>query len=506
MLTHIALLALAMILREPTPKGWVFHRSPAYETLFAGVKGTHKSTALYEDPVRLYLGQENDHFNATGVPSSAWFCIFRKDHQKLKELRSEALAFYREVDKGGTYHGEEHVFRFSCGMRVEFGHLQDANSEQGYNGRNWWGLYIDEAEEVPEYQYRFLRAMVRSTDPRHPPEKWRIKLTANPAGAYADWLEAYFVKPGGESGGVFIPTVNELPDGTTWRTTRVYIPATMSDSRLSAAYYANLQQLPEHLVKAYVYGIWGVGPGSYFGGIFKPDIHVCRPFVIPPNWAKFRSGDSGFKDKFPIHWHAVDQNGEVWTYRELTLEGHTARMAANRIREVEMDAGEWQEGVDLQDPGHSRIPGVLSPDAFIGGKQVVGLTSAQIMNTLGCRWAPANNARIQGWEQVADYLIERKWHIFQNCTRLIETLPKLQSDPKEPADIASHEISHWAESCRYALQSRPKLGRKDPDKMSDIEWSEEQYQRANRKRQRSKVTGYAWLVFFLSFATMVVSA
>ena len=94
MLTHIALLALAMILREPTPKGWVFHRSPAYETLFAGVKGTHKSTALYEDPVRLYLGQENDHFNATGVPSSAWFCIFRKDHQKLKELRSEALAFY----------------------------------------------------------------------------------------------------------------------------------------------------------------------------------------------------------------------------------------------------------------------------------------------------------------------------------------------------------------------------------------------------------------------------
>lgn len=479
---------LVMNIREPTRKGLLFHRSPAYETLYAGVKGTHKSTALYEDPVRLYLREEHENWQKTGTPSDAWFCIFRKDYQKLKELTAEACAFYGAVDPGGSWNGTDHVRTFKCGMRVEFGHLQDANSEQGYNGRNWWGLYLDEAEEIPEYQYKFLRAMVRSSNPRHPANRWRIKITANPAGAYADWLEEYFVKPGKPYS--LIPTINKLPDGTEWRTTRTYIPAEMADSHLGAAYFANLKQLPDHLVQAYVYGIWGVSSTSYFGGIFKRDVHVVRPFTIPPNWHKFRSGDAGFKDAFPIHWHAVDQNGAVYTYRELTLDQHTARMAAHRIREVELEAGEWFAPEDESDFGTSKLHGVLSPDAFIVGRQVAGVTPGQVMNQLGCRWSPANNDRVPGWQQMADYLVEQKWFVFNTCDRLIDTLPKLQSDPKKPEDIGSHQHSHWAESCRYALQSRPRLAEKDPAKMSDLEWSEEQYKRLRTKPQRNKLTGY----------------
>lgn len=478
---------------KPTAKAALFHDSPAYETLWGGVKGTGKTAAVYADPVVNYLYQEQQEYERTGVRSTAWFMIFRREYPRLKELMSEATLFYKFADPAASWNGQDHTMVFSSGMKVEFAHLEHDKTHENYNGRNLWGLYFDEAEEVPHHQYVFLRAMVRSTEERHPAEKWRIKLSANPAGEHVDWLEEYFVgkPPKPRQDYQFIPTTSELPDGTPWITQRVFIPAEVGDNPYqSPQYYANLRGLPSHLQDAYLRGIWGVSATSYFGGIFKPEIHVVRPFAIPPNWNKFRSGDAGFKDAFPIHWHAVDQNGNVYTYRELTLEQHTARMAAHRIREIEMEAGEWYAPQDESDWGQSKLHGVLSPDAFIAGRQVVGVSSAQLMNQLGCRWTPANNERVPGWQQMADYLVERKWFIFTNCERLRDTLPKLQSDDKKPEDIGSHQHSHWAESCRYALQSRPRLGHKAEDKMSDLEWSEEQYKRLQLKRQRNNVTGY----------------
>ena len=82
----------------------------------------------------------------------------------------------------------------------------------------------------------------------------------------------------------------------------------------------------------------------------------------------------------------------------------------------------------------------------------------------------AGNDRIQGWLAVKEWLkVRKKRHeqtgelievsdlvIFNNCLTLIEYLPQIQHDDKNPNDCANdpHELTHICDALRYFCISR----------------------------------------------------
>ena len=73
-----------------------------------------------------------------------------------------------------------------------------------------------------------------------------------------------------------------------------YTPAKMTDNKyIDPSYASSFSGLPEELGRALQEGDWDLVVGSFFGDIWKRDLHFIRPFDMPQHWTKFRSFDCG---------------------------------------------------------------------------------------------------------------------------------------------------------------------------------------------------------------------
>jgi hypothetical protein len=159
---------------------------------------------------------------------------------------------------------------------------------------------------------------------------------------------------------------------------------------------ANLQKSgPAALVRAWLEGDWSVIDGAFFPD-WSNARHVVRPFAIPRDWLRFRSGDWGSAAPFSFGWWAVAGDefateegvlprGALVRYREWYGAAAPnvglkvpAEAVADRIRALERDDG--------------RIAyGVLDPAAFSsdGGPSI-----AERMARRGVHFRRADNARV----------------------------------------------------------------------------------------------------------------
>ena len=83
---------------------------------------------------------------------------------------------------------------------------------------------------------------------------------------------------------------------------------------------------------------------------------------------------------------------------------------------------------------------------------------AEVFTTNGIGLVRANNARIQGWLILKEFLKMRPdgkpgLLMTEDCPRLIKDLPALQHDEKNPSDCAKepHDITHSPDAIRYGL-------------------------------------------------------
>lgn len=85
-------------------------------------------------------------------------------------------------------------------------------------------------------------------------------------------------------------------------------------------------------------GLWVSAEGQVYDA-FDPDVHVIKqPFVIPPEWKRYRSIDFGYTNPFVCQFWAVDPDGRLYLYREIymtrrTVKDHAAQI--NRLSEGE---------------------------------------------------------------------------------------------------------------------------------------------------------------------------
>ena len=212
---------------------------------------------------------------------------------------------------------------------------------------------------------------------------------------------------------------------------------------LSQADHDKLESLKETDPERYLVvglGEYGIPGGAYFDE-FRKEIHICKSFVIPRHWKRFTCMDYGL-DMLAHYWGAIDENNNVYLYKELYKSNLVISEAAQEIIRLE----------------NEDVLSRYAPPDLWNRRQETGKSAADIFRENGLYLQKTNNKRVQGWYNVKEWLrpIETRdeqtgelkkvsrLRIFDNCVNLIRCLPQLQKSERDPNDVANdpHELTH----------------------------------------------------------------
>ena len=338
----------------------------------------------------------------------------------------------------GNYSVTQRTMTLYNGSVIKFGHFQNQGAETEYQGQEYDWIFMDEATQFTESEFRTLGGCLRGVNeiPK------RFYLTCNPGGVGHSWVKRLFIdrrfRTGSEN-----PEEDENPADYS------FIFATVEDNealmKSSPAYVQMLSSLPERLRRAHRYGDWDALAGSYFSE-FSERTHVCRPFRIPASWPRYRSFDYGL-DMLACIWTAVSPEGRCFVYREACRPGLIVNDAARLMLE--------STGRD------ERIEATFAPPDMWNRQKDTGKSMAEIFMLAGVGLVKADNNRVQGHLQIKEMLAPDETGrpglmIFDGCRSLISCLKAIQSDERNPNDCAKqpHDVTHSVDALRYFCISR----------------------------------------------------
>lgn len=313
---------------------------------------------------------------------------------------------------------------------------------------------FDELIQFTQRMYDEIKSRCRSSDPVLS-KMLKVRAATNPG---PGWVREYFVDPAPEGNKTLIKKVRRR-DGTIEKRTRVFVPATLYDNpdpEFVKQYELTLLDLPHHLQRAQLHGDWYVVAGAFFAAEFDPGLHVIKPFLIPSGWTRFRSLDWGFKSWGVCLWWAVHPDGSLICEREYSFKGKTAREVALKIRDIELEAGLWDEERDRSS--------IIGPaDTQISEQRGSSAPSiAEEMSSLGVSWVGANKtSRAANAQRVIGCLKSRHGDgqmpglmFFDTCAQCRRTIPAIQADESHPEEPAKGGDDHWYDAVAYAVAYR----------------------------------------------------
>ena len=332
-----------------------------------------------------------------------------------------------------SYNGSMHMFFFVNGSTIKFGHYGPQDDVE-YQGQEYDWIFVDEATQFTESQFRTLGACLRGSTniPR------RMYLTCNPGGVGHMWVKRLFIDREYREG-------EKAEDYS-------FIPATVDDNpqllQASPEYKQMLDLLPEDVRRAWRYGDWDALAGTFFPE-FRRETHVIPSFRrIPAEWRLYRAFDYGL-DMFACLWVAVDFEGRCYVYREVQQSGLIVSEAARLM-------------LDLTPP-YEQISVTIAPPDMWNRQKDSGKSMAELFMENGVGILKASNNRVQGWMALKEMLKPLKsdedrpgFLVCEDCTGLIRNLPAIQHDEKNPSDCTTehHDLTHIVDSARYFAVTR----------------------------------------------------
>lgn len=451
------------------PKQMEAFSSAATEILYGGAAGGGKSHLMRVAAI----------IWCTAIPGLQVY-LFRRIREDLVKNHMEGPSGFRALLAGWEACGfvtiVEDEIRFWNGSKIYLCHCKDEKDRFKYQGAEIHVLLIDELTHFTDKIYRFLRNRVRMvgiTLPAQYEGKFpRIISGANPGGIGHQFVKMTFID------GVEPMKVVRTPESEGGML-RQYIPARLEDNPSMAAndpgYEHRLMGLgSEALVRAMRWGDWDIIEGAFFD-TFEHRRHVVKPFEIPKDWLRFRSGDWGSAKPFAFGWYAVASEayklpdgrkiprGAMVKYREWYGVNVDAERRFVPDKGVKMTAEQVGRGIKERDGSDSIAYGVLDPAAFSedGGPSIAERMAAQ-----GAYFDRADNARVAqrgamgGWDQLRGRLSGDEdgnpmLFFFETCIHSIRTIPALQHDEDRPEDLDTTAEDHAADETRYACMSRP---------------------------------------------------
>ena len=422
---------------EITEKQELFISADAFEVLFGGAAGGGKSHGQLIDAL-LY---------ALKYPKSSQI-IFRSTFADLeKSLIRKSRELY--PNKIANYNDSKHTWKFKNGSIIDFGYIQYEKDVYQYQSAEYDVIRFDELTHFTEFEYLYMISRCRGANP-YPKH---IKSSTNPGGIGHTWVKKRFIDIGEPN------VVHNCPLSEENKTisTRVFIPSLVQDNKFMLDYdpdYVNrLDALPEKEREALKYGNWDIFDGVFFSE-FKRRIHVIEPFKIPDYWNRYIALDYGL-DKFAVLFIAIDEKGKAYVYNYIHKEGLIASEAAQTLKSY-MRKDKFKD--------------IYAPTDLWANDRHTGKTTAEIFMDNGIYLTQASRKREAGWLAVKEWIKVRKTRheqtgeeiltsnlvIFSNVLPLIEYLPSIQIDDKNPNDCAlePHELTHICDALRYFCVSR----------------------------------------------------
>ena len=370
---------------------------PTFEVFFGGARGGGKTDGM--------LGEWISHAELYGARAIG--LMVRRERMQLIETIERSRQLFTPL--GARFNEREWMWRFRSGARLRFAYLEQDSDADAYQGHSYTRIYVEEIGTFPSAR-PVMKLMATLRSGAGVPVGFRA--TGNPGGPGHQWVKARYIDPAPLGWKVVQEAFRNPWTGQAFTRDRIFIPSRVTDNRyLGADYVANLQMSGnERLVRAWLEGDWSVVEGAFFPE-WSTARHVVRPFAIPRDWLRFRSGDWGSASPFSFGWWAVagdtvaiGEGGELMPAEAAAAQAAAIipRGALVRYREwygaaapnigLKLPAEDVADRIRALEQGDGRITyGVLDPAAFAsdGGPSI-----AERMARRGVHFRRADNARV----------------------------------------------------------------------------------------------------------------
>lgn len=421
--------AIRLDFGEANPKQALFYASRALYTAYGGARGGGKTHALRVKAVG----------GAVSWPGIKILIIRRT----YPELQANHIDPIRKLvpPAMASYNGTQRQMTFYNGSTIKFGHFHSDAAEIEYQGQEYDWIFIDEATQFTERQFRVLGGCLRGVNdiPK------RMYLTCNPGGIGHRWVKRLFIDREFKTGSAN-PEEDEDPKDYRFIFASLDDNVHLLNAKGGGTYKAQLSALPEHLRRAHRYGDWNALSGAYFAE-FSEAAHVRDDLAaIPSHWLRYRAFDYGL-DMLACYWVAIGEDGRSYVYRELYQSGLIVSEAAAQIRAHTLPDEEIQI--------------TFAPPDMWNRSKDSGKAAADVFLANGVPVVRADNNRVQGHLQIKEMLARGpdslpRLMICRSCRHLIEDIQAIQADEKNPNDCARqpHDVTHSVDALRYFCVSR----------------------------------------------------
>ncbi len=397
----------------PSEKQKEFFLSAAKYTAYGGARGGGKSWALRYKLLLMCL-------RYGGIK----ILLVRRTLPELTENHIRPLReILAAVPRLSEYSEKDKCITFASGSRLQFGYLARESDLLRYQGQEFDVIAIDEATQISEHMFTVLCASLRGANdfPK------RMYLTCNPGGIGHGWVKRLFIERRFRE--------SENPDDYAFIPAGVYDNAALTEK--NPDYIRQLENLPEELKKAWLYGSWDVFSGQFFPE-FDYSLHTCEPFALGDGTMHFCAMDYGL-DMLAALFIEVCRDGCAYVVSEIYESSLIISEAAGKI------LSRAAEGTVF-----------IAPSDLWSRQKDSGRDMASIFAENGVFLTKLRTNRTDGWMALKEWLKPdgnggARLRIFRGCENLIRSLPLLMHDKANPADVAvfPHEITHAPDALRY---------------------------------------------------------
>lgn len=364
----------------------------------------------------------------------------------LVDLKATTMKTFFEVVDPRLIHSfnrSENLMTLINGHEIYFWGLDDIEKLKSLEIGWFW---FDEVDEISVEVFKVAQGRLRN---KKQPKRLGY-ITSNSEGK--NWTYKLFVR--GETG-----DGNKLTPEQLNRYWLVRAPSNQN-IHLPEDYLDTLNAYTGDMYKRYVLGSFDVFEGQIYPD-FKPSVHVVAPFVIPQNWKKIRCMDWGENNPTTCMWLAIDEEGNIWLYKEYYKRKEFTPYHAAEIKRIN---------------GDDKIAYTVMDPSVVGRRGTTGKKIDAEYAEYGIRLRMGNNSVDAGIARMHKYLFvdptrihpitktkgSPRFFVFNTCTHFLDEVEgyrrkKVTNVDEDPSEKPLKKDDHTLDAVRYGIMSRPDI-------------------------------------------------